>query len=202
MRNNRSDTIDFQEMRMFKTAGGKEIVRFNYIYNLHFPKDHRCEILNRKHYAIPTPSIKHQAVALKIAAALLRYAEARKLGRVVQAPCDVMLSKETVIQPDILFIKRERRGLIGERNLRGAPDLVVEVLSRRIPKKDLNSMRKICAHFEIPEYWVFDPNANTAETLVWSELGYISAGNYGKSDKLSSPLLPNLNLSLSRIFRD
>jgi Uma2 family endonuclease len=149
----------------------------------------------------PAPSIRHQTVVLKIAAALLRYVESRNLGQVLQAPCDVVLPGETVIQPDVLFVKRKRRGIIGVNNLRGTPDLAIEVLSRDAWEKDHQSKRKFYLRFEVPEYWAVDSDADTVETLLWSELGYVSAGRYTRSDRLSSPLLPNLNLPLSRIFR-
>jgi Uma2 family endonuclease len=148
----------------------------------------------------PAPSTRHQTVVLKIAAAILQHAESRKLGRVLQAPCDVMLSGETVIQPDILFVERKRRGIIGVNSLRGVPDLVIEVLSRNGQERSHRLKRKICARFEIPEYWAVDSDANTVETMLWSELGYISVSRYTMFDRLSSPLLPNLNLPLSRIF--
>ncbi len=148
---------------------------------------------------MPAPSIKHQVITLKLAAALLRYVEARKLGRVLQAPCDVVLSEKIVIQPDILFVKRERRGLFGEMNLRGIPDLVIEV-SQAAREENLKAKRRIYGHFEIPEYWTVDLDAGRIETLVWSELGYVSVGNYRRSHKLSSPLMPGLNLPLARIF--
>jgi Uma2 family endonuclease len=148
----------------------------------------------------PAPSTRHQTVVLKIAAALFQYAESRKLGQVLHAPCDVVLSGETVIQPDILYVERKRRGIIGANSLQGAPDLVIEVLSRNERETGHWLKRKIYARFEIPEYWAVDSDANTVETLLWSELGYVSSGRYTKFDRLSSPLLPNLNLSLSRIF--
>jgi Uma2 family endonuclease len=148
----------------------------------------------------PAPSTRHQTVVLKIAAALLRHVESRRLGQVLQAPCDVVLSGETVIQPDVLFVERKRRGIIGANSLRGAPDLVIEVLSRDAQERCYRLKKKIYGRFEIPEYWAVDSDANTIETLLWSELGYISAGRYTKFDRLSSPLLPSLNLPLSRIF--
>jgi Uma2 family endonuclease len=149
----------------------------------------------------PAPSTRHQSITLKIAAALLQYVESRKLGRVLQAPCDVILSGETIIQPDILFVERKRRGIIGVNSLRGAPDLVIEVLSREMKDPRHQLKKKIYSRFEIPEYWAVDADANTVETMLWSELGYISAGRYTKFDRLGSPLLPNLNLSLSRVFQ-
>jgi len=148
----------------------------------------------------PAPTTRHQAVVLKLAAALLRHVESRKLGRVLQAPCDVMLSAKTVVQPDILFVQRRRRGIIGSRNLLGAPDLVVDVLSRETRTHDLRNKKRIYAQFEVPEYWAVDADTDTVETQLWSEAGYVAAGSYGRSDRLSSPLLPDLNLPLSRIF--
>jgi Uma2 family endonuclease len=132
----------------------------------------------------PVPSIRHQAVVLNFAAALLRHVEARKLGRVLHAPCNVMLSGETVIQPDILFVEKRRRGIIGENYLRGAPDLVIEVLSREAGKRDLLAKKKIYARFQVSEYWAVNLDDDTVETLLWSEVGYIFAGSYTKSDAI------------------
>jgi Uma2 family endonuclease len=164
------------------------------------PEDTHVRILNGNPCPPSIPGIKHRSVALKVAAALLRYVETRKLGRVLQAPCNVVLSGKIVIQPDILFVKKERRSLIGEMNLRGAPDLVIEILSRATREHEFKAKRRIYAHFEIPECWAVDSDASTVETMVWSEMGYVSVGQYRKSDRLSSPLLRGLNLPLSKIF--
>lgn len=55
--------------------------------------------------ALPAPGMERQAISLKIASALLQHIEAGKLGRVLQAPCGIVLSTR-LIQPDILFIAR------------------------------------------------------------------------------------------------
>jgi len=149
-----------------------------------------------------TPSTRHQAVVLQFAAALLQHVEIHGLGRVLHAPCNVVLPGETVIQPDILFVEKKRRGIIGEYSLRGAPDLVIEVLSRDSTRGDLLAKKRIYRRYQVPEYWAVDVNNARVETLLWSELGYVSAGSYSKSDRLASPLLPDLNLPLSRIFRN
>ena len=124
----------------------------------------------------------------------------RKLGVILDVPYDVILSDENVVQPDILFVRKERSAIIGEANLKAAPDLVIEILSPDTRSKDLELKRKTYAQFGIQEYWVIDPDAETAEVLVWTETGYVTAGTYGKSDSLSSPLLPDLNVPLSEVF--
>lgn len=147
----------------------------------------------------PAPSMEQRTISLRIAAALLQYTQAGKLGRVLQAPYGVILSKK-IIQPDVLFVARERRGIIGKAGLYAAPDLIVDLTSPRMQEKELRARKKLYAFFEVKEYWITDPDASTIEVLVWSELGYIPIGKYGKTDRLFSPLLPGLNLPLSKIF--
>lgn len=175
-------------------------VRFNYRDYLLLPEDKRYEILDGELYVVAAPNIKHQRVSKKLEIALIRQVEEMGLGEILHAPCDVILSEENVVQPDILFIRKERLGIIGETNLAGAPDLVIEIVSAGTRGKDLEIKRKIYASFGVLEYWVVDPETATVEVLVWSEAGYVSSGLYSRSQRLASPLLPELNLSLSEIF--
>ena len=112
----------------------------------------------------------------------------------------VLIVGHNILQPDILFVRRNRAGVIGELNLKGAPDLAVEILSPCSRGKDLEIKRKIYARFGVQEYWVVDPDAETIEVLTWDESGYSTAGTFAKSDRITSPLFPDLNLPLSEIF--
>ena len=185
---------------MLKTIMRRANVRFTYNDYLLLPEDKRYEILDGELFVAPSPSIKHQRVSGNLEMALRQHIRAKGSGEVLDAPCDVILSEENVVQPDILYVRRERAGIIGEANLQGAPDLVVEILSRGTRNRDLEIKRKIYARFGVQEYWIVDPEAATVEVLVWSELGYVSAGAYSRSEWLSSPLLPELNLPLCEIF--
>lgn len=142
----------------------------------------------------------HQVVALKLAAALLLYVEPQNLGQVIQAPFPVVLSRETVVQPDILFIQRSRVGLINEKNLHGTPDLIIEVVSPNTRLHDQTLKRRLYSRFEVAEYWIVEPQSRTIEVLVWSELGYASGGVYRKSNRLKSPALPGFHLPAHAIF--
>ena len=144
-------------------------------------------------------TIEQQAISLRIASALLQHVQAMNLGRVLQTPSGVLLSKQR-IQPDILFVARERRGIIGETALYAAPDMIVDILSPRFQGKDFRVKKRLYEFFKVREYWIANPDDCTVEVLVWSELGYIPIGRYGKRDNLSTPLLPNLDLRLSIIF--
>lgn len=175
-------------------------VRFTYNDYLLLPEDKRYEILDGDLYVVAAPGTKHQRISLNLEVALFQHVTAKGRGQILHAPCDVLLSAENVVQPDILFVGKERSGIIGEANLQGPPDLVIEILSPTTRSKDLELKRKTYARFGIQEYWILDPEAGTVEVLVWSEIGYVTAGVFGKSDCLSSPLFPELNLPLAEIF--
>lgn len=181
-------------------AMGQANIRFNYQDYLQLPEDKRYEILDGELCVVPAPNTKHQRISRRLEGALDRHVADRDLGEIFDAPYDVLLSDENVVQPDILFIRKERIAIIEEANLRGAPDLVIEILSPGSRQKDLAIKRKIYASFGVQEYWIVDPDAATVEVLIWKEAGYISAGTYRPSDTLSSPLLPDLSLPLRNIF--
>jgi Uma2 family endonuclease len=187
-------------MVMSKSAMKQANVRYNYHDYLLLPEDKRYEILDGELYMIAAPNTKHQRVSLRLAAPLMQHIEKNRLGELFHAPYDVILSDENIVQPDILFIRKERAGVITEANLQGAPDLAIEILSPGTRNKDLELKRKAYARFGVQEYWIVDPEAETVEVLVWSEAGYASAGVHGKADCLSSPILPDLNLTLSEVF--
>jgi Uma2 family endonuclease len=151
------------------------------------------------HFGISYPP-NRQAASLKIAAALLRHAEETQSGRVFCAPCNVLLSRNIVVQPDILFVRNDRRGIVGKSRLYGAPDLVVEVLSQAKKSSEYYSNKSLCSHFGVQEFWEADPARHTVETWIWSEAGFIPTGSYGASDRLTSFILPDLALPVSSIF--
>jgi Uma2 family endonuclease len=159
------------------------------------------EVLNGEPLTVPPPGIHHQRAVLKLAAMLLEKLENKGLGTILGAPCNVMLTPWDIVRPDILFVRSERTGIIGDQIVLGSPDLVIEILAEQTKERDRRDKRKIYAESGIPEYWIVDPEEESVEILIWSEIGYISAGTAGKGSRLSSVLFPDLKLSLSKFFR-
>ncbi|MBN2338314.1 MAG: Uma2 family endonuclease [Acidobacteria bacterium] len=147
-----------------------------------------------------SPGIRHQAVVLRLASALLRHADASGQGHVLQAPCCALLDRHTALRPDILFVRRGRRGIIGKRSLHGVPDLAVEVFPRISPIEAPGRLKGECFRHGVPEFWAVDTRSRIIATLVWSELGYVRTGRFFGSDLLVSPLLPDFGLEVSRLF--
>ncbi len=175
-------------------------VRFNYHDYLQLPEDKRYEILDGELCVVPAPNTRHQRLVRDLLDALLHHTRDGNLGEVFVAPYDVLLSDENVVQPDIIFVCSSRFEVIGDANITGPPDLVVEVLSPGTRTRDLEVKRKIYAGFAVREYWIVDPEAETIEVLVLGKQRYTTAGIFGRADRLSTPVLPELNLPLSSIF--
>jgi Uma2 family endonuclease len=173
---------------------------FNYGDCLLFPRNKRCDIFtNRNFCMIPAPDIKHQRVSVRLAAALLQRLD--NFGTVLEAPCDVRLSHEDIVQPDILFIRKERNGIIGKLSIQGSPDLIIDIISQTARRKNLEAKRRLYSRFGVQECWLVDPEEETIEVLVWCEIGYVQAAVYKTTGQLVSPSLPGIKLQLSEIFK-
>ena len=149
---------------------------------------------------VPSPLEAHQRVSKKIEYQLVEFIEGHDLGYVYYAPFDVVLSMGNVVQPDILFISKERRGIITKQNVQGAPDLVIEVLSPGTSDRDLTLKRTLYGKYGVREYWIVNPEAQTVEVCILGKSGLDTVRVYPKESMLSSVILPGLEIDLREIF--
>ncbi|MDP6716870.1 MAG: Uma2 family endonuclease, partial [SAR202 cluster bacterium] len=91
--------------------------------------DRRFELINGELILAPSPVTQHQRISRNLVEILVGFLRTQNLGELFYAPMDVVLSEHDVFQPDILFISSSRFHMIGDTNIQGAPDLVVEILS-------------------------------------------------------------------------
>src|SRR5207237_384579 len=103
---------------------------FTYDDLLEMPDDGRhYEILDGELIVNAAPIPRHQLIAGRLFYVLFNYLESNPIGQVFHAPLDVVFTPRWVVEPDILYIRKERRSIITRTNVSGAPDLAVEVLS-------------------------------------------------------------------------
>lgn len=132
----------------------------------HMPEDgNRHEAIEGVLLVTPAPGLPHQDVLGALYRALWAYADRHELGRVYFAPTDVVLGPTTLVQPDLLFVRSEHRGILAEREVTGAPDLVVEVVSRSSAATDRGRKRVLYQNVGVGEYWVVDRARRRVE--VW-----------------------------------
>ena len=109
----------------------------------------------------PAPFFSHQQVVIKILRLLADYVESAKLGVVGVAPLDVILDEERalIVQPDILFVGAERLSII-DKQIWGAPDLVVEVLSAGTAMHDRTNKLGWYRQYGVRECWFVDTSSD------------------------------------------
>ncbi|MBI1850485.1 MAG: Uma2 family endonuclease [Planctomycetes bacterium] len=163
------------------------------------PEDgRRHEIIGGVHHVTPSPNRKHQRVSRWIFAQLFDQIERRRLGEVVYARMDVVLSPIDVVQPDILVVLDDMRKIANPKNVQGAPNLVVEITSPSSRKRDLEVKRSLYASKGVPEYWIVHTNRNVVEKLVLGKRGYRRRGTYRKQIEFSG--LPNVVVDLGQVW--
>lgn len=175
-------------------------IKFTYQDYAQLPDDKRYELIEGEFFLVPAPYLYHQRILRRFAMAISTYVEDRQLGEVFFAPCDVVLSDINVVQPDLIFVSRERMAILTEANIQGSPDLVVEILSVSTKQRDLGIKRNLYAKYGVRDYWIVDPESKTVEMLAWAESGYRVEAVLPKTGVLNSDLFPDLNLRLSEIF--
>ncbi|MDQ3693115.1 MAG: Uma2 family endonuclease [Chloroflexota bacterium] len=117
----------------------------------------RLEIIDGELFVSAAPVTFHQRVITNILYALEVVVRPRRLGIIFTAPVAVRLSMETTIEPDILYIGRDRRQIISTKVVEGAPDLVMEILSPDTRKRDLTVKKALYERSGVGEYWIIDP---------------------------------------------
>lgn len=103
----------------------------------------------------PSPTPKHQSVSRELEFELLRFVRVNNLGEIFDVPCDVYFDNSNVVQPDILFISKDRLDIIGEKNIQGEPDLIIEIISENTAHSDLVQKKKLYPRFGVKELMIF-----------------------------------------------
>jgi Uma2 family endonuclease len=157
------------------------------------PDEPRCELIFGRYVVSPAPLVRHQIVVALLWQHLERFARDSQ-GLAVLAPVDVVLADHSAVQPDVLYVSRERRGIVKDR-VEGAPDLVVEVLSPGSAWRDRGDKLKLYAEGRVREYWIVDPAEKQIEFLVNDDGRFVVA--LGVDATYRSPAIEGLALDLA-----
>ena len=162
--------------------------------------DERFELIDGELIMVGSPNEAHQRTSIALGSRMYMFSNERELGEVFHAPFDVLLSDADVVQPDILFVSNERAHIRTPANIRGAPDLVVEILSPSSASRDWREKMALYAEHGVKEYWIVDP----MRRVVWLMLlrgGVLEIeGSYGIGDTVSSFVLADFSVKVDDIF--
>lgn len=160
----------------------------------------RYEVIDGDLYVSKSPSWSHQLGLSRLHVRLANHIDANGLGKIVEGPVGVILDAETAVQPDLVYISRERAGSISERGVEGPPDLVVEVLSPSTEATDRTVKMRRYAAAGVPHYWLLDPKSRALEPCRLGEHGYELVGAYGPGTVFRPELFPGLEIPMDDLW--
>lgn len=164
------------------------------------PADSCYELIDNELYEMPAPNTEHQRIALKLVTKLFSFIENKNIGEAFIAPYDVRLDYDNVIQPDILFIKKDNLINVTEKCFVGVPDLVVEIISPKSVYRDQVEKRDLYERFGVQEYWVIDPANQVIEVMYLEKLAYVLKDYLVEKGIVKSILLNGFDVKGEEIF--
>jgi Uma2 family endonuclease len=149
----------------------------------------------------PAPLYGHQSLVTRTTVLLDTHVREHRLGTVCVSPIDVVLDRAggLVLQPDVIFVSTGRAGIIRER-IWGAPDLVVEVLSKRTAIRDQTEKLRWYRQYGVSECWFIDPHARTIAIVDCTRVPNERVPMFSGEDILESRVLPALHLRTAEFF--
>ncbi|WML24876.1 Uma2 family endonuclease [Neobacillus sp. OS1-33] len=178
--------------------------KVSYADYLTWPDEPRYEIIDGIPYLLAAPSRQHQDIVMNFAGEMYSFLKGSTC-RVYTAPFDVRLSATVdneeyqVVQPDISVVCEA--GKLDEKGCKGAPDLIVEVLSPSTWQRDrIEKMNQYQKH-NVKEYVIIYPNEKVLEQYVLDEHGkYQIPYIYKEGDVFNSHMFPEFTLKTSDLF--
>ena len=165
------------------------------------PPESRYELISGELIDMsPAPNSEHQRISRKLEFALLKFLDQNRLGELLHAPIDVILDKQNVVQPDILFISNASLKIITKKCVEGVPDLVVEIISPSSYYRDTVEKNGLYERFGVKEYWLIDPANRVIEVFSLQNGKYALHAFVAEEGKAASALLEGFEVDSSDIF--
>lgn len=148
-----------------------------------------------------SPMPRHQSAVADFHLALAAHVQEKRLGKIWLSPLDVILDakKALIVQPDLLFISTERRHILTDR-IRGAPDMVLEILSPHPRVGKLNEHLKWFADYGVRECWLLHQSERRLEVLRFADGRVARRESFDERTPIKSAVLPEFDRSVGSIL--
>lgn len=165
--------------------------------------DVRRELYAGEIYEMPSPTLNHQDLILRLAILLTLWAR-QNGGKVFLSPVDMFVDEETYFIPDLVFYGAAKVAT-GEveadpKRLHTAPDLIVEILSPSTACNDRVRKYRAYAEFGVPFYWIIDPAERVFQAYRLENGRYVDEAVLGGDEAFSPALFSGLEVSLTEVF--
>ncbi len=166
-----------------------------------FPDSPLLEIINGELYMVPSPSTIHQTISVNLTVIFGNFLKKNPVGKIFHAPIDVILSDTDVVIPDLVFVRKERLKIVTHNNIRGTPDLIIEILSVSNKKRDLIEKKNLYERFGIKEYWIVNPEIKSVLVyLLQPNNTFGSPLTYHLGEQIPVTTVPGLTIPVDAIF--
>ena len=151
---------------------------------------------------VPSPNIFHQQAITQLASHIATHVREHGLGTCFDAPFDVVLSEEDVVQPDFTFVRQGRLDdLYDGHCITGAPDMVIEVVSPSTAAHDRVDKRRLYAASDIEWLLFVEPKARVVEVFHLNDEGkYVLEETAAEEGHLQFGLFPDLSIPLEDVW--
>ena len=164
------------------------------------PPGVRLELVNGEVVVSPSPIPDHSYIVGTLYHILRKHIEDYALGQLF-LDVDTIFGEHDVRRPDILFFRKSRLHLIGEKAIEGPPDLAIEVLSPSSITTDRKDKFKLYAAGKVKYYWIVDPKQRTIEAYRLSGGKYVGRIRGSRTDTVQLPPFKELKILLGKLWR-
>ena len=181
----------------------KESERYTYADYCTWDDSERWELIEGVPYAMsPAPAPKHQSISMELSSQFHNFLKGKPC-KLYPAPFDVRLNADdgddTVVQPDLSVICD--RSKIDDKGCKGAPDLIVEIISPSTARHDRLVKYNLYKNAGVREYWIVDPDTKTVSVNVLRDGMYVAYA-YGDIDTAPVSVLPGCTINLQDVFAE
>ena len=160
----------------------------------------RYEVIEGELHMAPAPRPKHQEATINLATAMSQFARSKRLGKVYTVPIDVLLhGLASPVQPDVLFIARDRLDIVKEEFIEGPPDLAIEVLSPSNWLDDRRTKFRLYARAGVREYWIVDLERRAIEVFALHGHSFTLLNRYEPGETVRSEVLPDFEIAVEAV---
>lgn len=171
--------------------------------------DERLEVIHGEAVMMAPPSSRHQEISFELGRQLGNYLDGKPC-RVYPAPFGVRLFEQdgegsedvdTVVEPDLSVVCD--RSKIDRYGCKGAPDLVVEVLSPSSLRHDRFVKLGLYQRAKVREYWIVDPEYQSVQVFTLDASGFLRIREeYGSGDIARVNVLEGCFIDLGKVFSE
>jgi len=166
-----------------------------------FPDDGlRRELIGGELIVSPSPKTRHQVVSGRLFLLFGNHLESNGGGWVYYAPLDVLFSDYDVVEPDLIIVLDEQQAIVTEPNIKGAPALLIEIVSTSNPRLDRVRKRDLYAKYGVAEYWIVDPDADRIEVYRLESERYRKPEIFEPPETTTYDRLAGLHVDLTQLF--